>query len=110
LDASCISQTNNFRHAAGVRLAQAKAERQSTDDERFKYTALELRLAIEGVTYDRAMGYKAAISPTELGTWQPKKLMQLLIDIEAPCRSDMSCVRTMRHDDDVRREVRPARY
>jgi len=56
------------------------------------------------------MGYKAETSPTELGTWQPKKLMQLLIDIEAPCRSDMSCVRTMRHDDDVRREVRPARY
>lgn len=72
----------NFRHIAKARLAQAKIELESANDERLRYAALELRMAIESVTYDRAMAFKDEIPPSEFGTWQPKKLMQLLLDID----------------------------
>ncbi|WP_129780368.1 hypothetical protein [Peristeroidobacter soli] len=72
----------NFRHIAKARLSQAKIELESGNDERLKYAALELRMAIEGVTYDRAMAFKDEIPPSEFGTWQPKKLMRLLLDID----------------------------
>ncbi len=77
-----MSQHINFRHIAAARLARAKNELQSADDERLRFAALELRMAIEGVTYDRAMAYKAEIPPSEFGTWQPKKLLQVLLDID----------------------------
>lgn len=77
-----MSPKINFRHIVKARLAQAKIELGSANDERLKYAALELRMAIEGITYDRAMAFKDEIPPSEFGTWQPKKLMQLLLDID----------------------------
>lgn len=39
-------------------------------------------MAIESVTYERAQSYKDEIPSSEYRTWQPKKLMQILVDIE----------------------------
>lgn len=72
----------NFRGRARARLAQAKIELAAGDDERVKYAALELRMAIEAVTYDRAQAFKAEIPPTDYAVWQPKRLMQLLLEID----------------------------
>jgi hypothetical protein len=63
-------------------LSRAKTELASNDLERVKYAALELRLAMEAVTYDRASAFKAEIPPDEYETWQPRKLMQVLHDID----------------------------
>src|ERR1700722_2264712 len=74
--------TSKFRQMARSALIRACAQLENSDDDRLKYAALELRMAIEGLTYDRAQAFKAEIPPTEYGTWQPKKVMQLLLDVD----------------------------
>lgn len=74
--------TPNFRHLAREALARARTELASEESSRLKFAALELRMAIESVTYERAQSYKEEIPPSEYRTWQPKKLMQVLVDIE----------------------------
>lgn len=71
-----------FRYLARQALARAKAELAAAQDERVKYAALELRFAMEAVTYDRAQALKNEIPPEEYKTWQPRKLMQVLHDID----------------------------
>ncbi len=39
-------------------------------------------MAMEALTYDRAYAYRQEIPPKEYETWQPRKVMQLLIDID----------------------------
>ena len=74
--------TPSFRHHARESLSRARAELASGDNARTKFAALELRMAIEAVTYERAQSYREEIPQAEYRTWQPKKVMQLLIDIE----------------------------
>ena len=47
------------RSRARSALASAQSELASNEDQRLKYAALELRMAIESVTYDRALAYKS---------------------------------------------------
>jgi len=72
----------NFRQKARESLLRAKSELNNQDIIRTYYAALELRMAIEAITYDRAQAYAAEIPPDEYKTWQPRKLMQLLLDID----------------------------
>lgn len=72
----------NFRQRARDALNRAKTEMASTDSERLKYATLELRMAIEAVTYERAQSYGDELPPSAYQTWQPKKLMQVLLEIE----------------------------
>ena len=74
--------TVNFRQRARDALDRAKVEIASNDSERLKYAALELRMAIEAVTYERAQSYGDELPPSAYKTWQPKKLMQELLEIE----------------------------
>ena len=46
----------DYRNDARRELASAKDELGSADDERLKYAALELRIAMESLTYDRGAG------------------------------------------------------
>jgi hypothetical protein len=72
----------NLRQRARDALERAKTEMASTDSERLKYAALELRMAIEAVTYERAESYGDELPTSAYQTWQPKKLMQVLLEIE----------------------------
>lgn len=72
----------NFRHLARESLTRAKAELAANDPHRLRYAALELRDAMEALTYDRALAFKDDIPPEEYKTWQPRKLMAVLIDID----------------------------
>lgn len=72
----------NYRHLARESLSRAKAELAAQDPHRLRYAALELRDAMEAVTYDRALAFKAEIPPEEYKTWQPRKLMAVLADID----------------------------
>jgi DNA-directed RNA polymerase subunit RPC12/RpoP len=79
---STMNMKVQFRAIAKARLQQAKLELASSNDEHLKYAALELRMAIEAITYDRAQAYRAEIPSSDYAVWQPKKLMQLLLDID----------------------------
>jgi len=72
----------SFRSAAHQALSRAKAEIESGSHERLRYAALELRLCIEALTYDRAQAFATEIPPEQYDTWQPRKLLQVLLDIE----------------------------
>jgi hypothetical protein len=72
---------SNFRHEARQALERARVELGTGDDARLKCVALELRMAMEALTYDRAQAFAAELPPTEYDTWQPKKLLQLLLEI-----------------------------
>lgn len=74
--------TVNFRQLAREALARAKEEMASGSDARLHYAALELRMAIECVTYERARSYEKELQPTEYDTWQPGKLMKELLEID----------------------------
>jgi hypothetical protein len=63
-------------------LARAKAELASNDPLRLRYAALELREAMEALTYDRALAFQDDIPPEEYKTWQPRKLMAVLLDMD----------------------------
>lgn len=78
----------NFRHEARQALGRATAELCTSDEARLKYAALELRLAMEALTYDRAEAFSAELPPTEYDTWQPKKLLQLLLEIDPTADKD----------------------
>lgn len=72
----------NFRQLARESLGRAKAELAANDEHRLRYAALELRFAMEAITYDRALAFQDDIPPEEYKTWQPRKLMGVLIDID----------------------------
>lgn len=78
----------NFRHDARQALARAKAELGSGEADRLKYAALELRFTMEALTYDRAQAFADELPPTEYDTWQPKKLMQALLEISPDADKD----------------------
>jgi hypothetical protein len=72
----------SFRQQAREAVRRVRNELAAGDDTRLKYAALELRMDIEAVTYERAQSYRDEIPQSEYRTWQPKKVMQLLLDIE----------------------------
>lgn len=47
-----------------------------------QYAALDLRMAMEAIVYDRALSFKDEFPEREYDTWQPKRIMTILIEIE----------------------------
>jgi hypothetical protein len=78
----------NFRHEARQALGRANVELCTGEEARLKYAALELRMAMEALTYDRAEAFSAELPPTDYDTWQPKKLLQLLLEIAPTADKD----------------------
>lgn len=72
----------NFRQRAKEALQRAKTELASGQNERLVYAALELRMTIECVTYDRAKGYEKELPPREYDVWQPGRLMKELLELD----------------------------
>src|SRR5689334_18183442 len=72
----------DFRHSARESLIRGKAELAANNPHRLRYAALELRDAMEALTYDRALAFKDDIPPEQYKTWQPRKLMAVLLDID----------------------------
>ncbi len=72
----------NYRNQAREYLKRAKGEIETGEDHRLIYAALDLRFAIEALTYDRAQAYQDELPPTEYKTWQPRKLLALLLEID----------------------------
>lgn len=81
---------SDYRNEARRQLQRANDELASTDVQRLKYAALELREAMESLTYDRALAYKDDFPPSEYETWQPKKVMLVLLEIDPNADKDSS--------------------
>lgn len=71
-----------FRQRARDALQRAKTEMASGCNERIIYAALELRMAIECVTYERAKTYEKELPPRDYDVWQPGRLMKELLELD----------------------------
>lgn len=80
----------DYRSYARDALYQAHLELQNGDDARLRSAALQLRLAIEALTYDRMQSYAEEIRPEEYAIWQPKRVMDILLEIDANADKDSS--------------------
>ena len=80
----------NYRDLARKHIKHAMNELNSKSELRLKYAALELRMAMESLTYDRALAYKDEFPPSEYETWQPRKVMSVLLDIDPKADKDCS--------------------
>lgn len=80
----------NYRNIARKHLKFAQNELGEKLDQRLKYAALELRMAMEALTYDRALAYKDEFPPNEYETWQPRKVMFVLLEIDPMADKDSS--------------------
>jgi hypothetical protein len=71
-----------YRDIARSSLESAQRELSTNDDSRLKFAALELRMSLEALTYERAQLYKRELTETQIKTWQPRQLLKILIDID----------------------------
>jgi endogenous inhibitor of DNA gyrase (YacG/DUF329 family) len=76
-----LSKQGNFRQAAWSHIERANAHL-SAGDECLIYAALELRMALEAITYDNAAKYVEELTPKELEAWQPPRLLDTLIKLD----------------------------
>lgn len=72
----------DYRNEARNALGLAKQELNSFDNHRLRYAALDLRMALESLIYERASFYKEELSGKKLSTWQPGKLLSILLDVD----------------------------
>ena len=70
-----------YRYLARHHLKEAKANLETDDPVRLPASALALRMVIEALTYERAYLYKDDLPPNHK-TWQPRKLMEELLQID----------------------------
>ncbi|MES2834095.1 MAG: hypothetical protein V4707_05225 [Pseudomonadota bacterium] len=72
----------NYRARARRRLDSARAHLASGEDHQLLYACLEVRLAIESLTYDLVRLYRDDLAPEVLRTWEPHKLFAELLETD----------------------------
>jgi hypothetical protein len=77
----------HYRIQARAATGRAQALLATGVDDQLRYAALELRLAMEALTYDRAQAYLKELQIEALAKWQPKQLMDALIEIDSTAGS-----------------------
>lgn len=84
---------HNFRQDARDAIERAKEmlEGGNVQGHQLRYAALEVRMAMEALTYERAQSYKAELPESAYDTWQPKRVMQLLLDIDPMRTGAVGC-------------------
>ncbi|MEP0174412.1 MAG: hypothetical protein ABJD02_17405 [Paraglaciecola sp.] len=80
----------NYRNLARKHLKHANERLAGGADQSLKYAALDLRMAMEALTYDRVAAYKGEFPPSEYETWQPRKIMMVLLEIDPMADKDSS--------------------
>ena len=67
---------------ARTALTNAKAKLSTNSEDDLLNAALQLRMAMEALTYERAMIYAEDLGPEQMKTWQPKQLMDRILDVD----------------------------
>lgn len=72
----------NYRNTARMQCQSAKSLLSAGTDDDILLAALKLRMALESITYDRSKGYADDLGPEAMKTWQPKKLMERMLEVD----------------------------
>lgn len=76
-----FSDAKNYRQFAKIACDQAKKEL-SGPDERLNHAALDLRLALEALVYERASAFKDVLGGVDSNFWQPQKILEKLVSLD----------------------------
>lgn len=71
-----------YRWIAREAVARARSEMASGNSDRLPYAALELRYAMEALTYDKARSYQDEIPADVYRIWQPRKVVDYITEID----------------------------
>lgn len=72
----------DYRNLARNALERAKNELSHDDTHRLRYAALELRMSLEAIIYERGGNYRAELPSQGLAVWQPRKLLNMLLELD----------------------------
>ncbi|UCI19907.1 hypothetical protein FJ970_02745 [Mesorhizobium sp. B2-1-8] len=73
---------SQYRQRARDHLAAAERLLRSGDDDVTRYACIELRLCVEAICYGMLCLYRSELSKGELAKWQPKKVLDELLEID----------------------------
>lgn len=76
-----VAGKNSYRDTAHKCLERANAQLENLDDISLRYAAVELRLAIEALTYARAEQYQDDFPRDMYDVWQPRQVMNAILEI-----------------------------
>lgn len=71
----------SYRRMAQLACERAKQELAGSDD-RLPHAAMELRLALEALVYDRAIAFKDVLGEIDGRFWQPQKILEKLVSLD----------------------------
>jgi hypothetical protein len=74
--------STDYRSIARRALERARNELNTGNADRLPYAALELRYAMEALTYDRARTYQDEVPPEFYRTWEPRKVVDYITEID----------------------------
>lgn len=80
-----------------VHVARAGVLLESGDDEKLAYAALELRMAIEAIVYEKLRLYAPRLPSEVLEKWQPPQAVRALLEFE-PLATENKIIRFARED------------
>jgi hypothetical protein len=72
----------DYRNSARDSLSRTKQALENGSEYYLQYASLELRMALEALIYERAGLYKDELPQKALSTWQPRKLLEKLLEID----------------------------
>ncbi len=72
----------NFRHRAKQCLESAKQNINEGTSRSLRYAALDLRMALEALMYEKAKSYIGELPEKDINTWQPRILLKKLLEID----------------------------
>jgi hypothetical protein len=78
----------DYRHTARKHCETAKTLLSSETDDDLLLAALKLRMALESITYDRSKGFAEDLGPGAMKAWQPKRLMERMLEVDPQADSD----------------------
>ncbi len=78
----------NYRNTAKEHCSSAKALLKSGTDDDVLLATLKLRMAMECITYEQAEKYADELGPEDMQIWQPKKLLDKILEIDPQADSD----------------------
>jgi len=78
----------DYRNKARKSLERAKEHFETGDESDLIYAALDLRMSLESLIYEKAKNYKGELPLKVLSTWQPRKLLTLLLEIDPAADKD----------------------
>ena len=93
----------DYRAQTRVLLKSAHKILSDCSEENISHLALDLRMALECLIYERVDLYKGEISDKDLATWQPDKLLRTMLEID-PFADKSSTLRTRREGEGMENE------